>query len=37
MPETSPCTVHREDSKSALTISEIEASAIAWGVRKPAL
>lgn len=32
-----PCAPHDEDSKSALTISETDASAIAKGVRKPAL
>lgn len=33
----SPSAIHDEDSKRALTISEIDASAIARGVRKPAL
>lgn len=33
----SPCAAHDEDSKRALTISEMDASAIARGVRKPAL
>lgn len=35
--EVSPCPAHEEDSKRALTISGTEASAIARGVRKPAL
>lgn len=33
----SPSVAHDEDSKSAFTISGIDASAIARGVRKPAL
>jgi hypothetical protein len=33
---SSPCAVHDEDSTSALPISGIDASAIAWGVRNPA-
>lgn len=35
--KVSPCPAHEEDSKRALTISGTEASAIARGVRKPAL
>ena len=33
----SPSVVHDEDSKIALAISEIDASAIARGARRPAL